>query len=471
VELDVPSQILRSGMDTASKSPDAIEAKLGLWDAVSIVVGIIIGVGIFETPALVFKEIQDSWTVIGLWAVCGLVTLIGALCFAELAAAYPRSGGEYVYLTRAFGPLTGFLFAWAQLTVIRSGSIAVVSYIFGFHAAALLGLDTNGSSVFILAGLSVVALTLVNLLGVRFGTGTQNVLTIAKVLGLGAIIVGGFAWGEATSDVTPTMSYSASTIAGALILILWTYSGWNEAAYIVSEAKNRTRNIPLALIVGSLAVTTIYILINVAYLLGLESSQLQDKRCAALLVDRFWPGYGSRAMDVLIVVSSLGAINGSVFTTARIYWAFGTDHRLFGALSYWSKRWKTPVRALVVQGVICLGFIVGVWIAEGNRDSFEAAVNLTAAVFWMFFCLTGIALIVLRFKDPDTPRPFRVPGYPVVPIVFCAWCAYMVVGTILYDPRASMIGVGILLAGLPLYFLPQKLKQKQPEQDLQPLSK
>jgi amino acid transporter len=448
-----------------------MEAKLGLWDAVSIVVGIIIGVGIFETPPLVFKEIQEPWVIIALWSVGGLVTLIGALCFAELASTYPRSGGEYVYLTRAFGPATGFLFAWAQLAVIRSGSIAVVSYIFGFHAATLLGLDGNGPSVFILAGLSVILLTLVNLLGVRFGTRTQNVLTVAKVLGLGAIIVGGFGWGRGEIDAPPMMSHSASSIAGALILILWTYSGWHEAAYIVSEAKNRTRNIPLALIVGSLVVTAIYILINIAYLVGLDVAQLQDKRCATFLVDRFWPGYGARAMNTLIVVSSLGAINGSIFTTARIYWAFGADHRLFGALSYWSKRWKTPVRALIVQGVICLGFITGVCIAEGDRDSFEAAVNLTAAVFWMFFCLTGIALIVLRFKDPDIPRPFRVPGYPVVPIIFCGFCAYMVAGTILHDAKGALIGLGILLAGLPLYFLPQKLKQKQPAQDLETVSK
>jgi basic amino acid/polyamine antiporter, APA family len=447
-----------------------MEAKLGLWDAVSIIVGIIIGVGIFETPPLVFKEIQEPSIIIVLWSVCGVVTLIGALCFAELASTYPRSGGEYVYLTRAFGPMTGFLFAWAQLTVIRSGSTAVVSYIFGFHAAAILGLDLAGSSVFILAGLSVVVLTLVNLLGVRFGTRTQNVLTVAKVLGLGAIVVVGFGWGRGEIDAPPVISHSASSIAGALILILWAYAGWHEAAYVVSEAKNRTRNIPLALILGSLIVTAIYILINIAYLVGLDAAQLQDKRCATYLVDHFWPGYGARAMNTLIVISSLGAINGSIFTTARIYWAFGADHRLFGTLSHWSKRWKTPARALIVQGVICLGFILGVWIAKGNRDSFEAAVNLTAAVFWMFFCLTGIALIVLRFKDPDIARPFRVPGYPVVPIIFCGFCAYMVIGTILYDAKGALIGLGILLLGLPLYFLPQKLKQKQSEQDLPPVA-
>ena len=171
------------------------------------------------------------------------------------------------------------------------------------------------------------------------------------------------------------------------------------------------------------------------------------------------------------MVSSLGAINGMIFTTARIYSAFGRDHRIFNVLSHWSKRWKTPVRALAIQGIICMALIVGVWLAEGNNDTFEAAVTLTAAVFWMFFCLTGIALLVLRFTDPDTPRPFRVPGYPIVPLIFCGCCAYMVVGTVLYDWRKSLVGLGILAAGLPLYFIPKKLKERQPAADLQPLSK
>jgi amino acid transporter len=470
-EREFPAAPLASrGMDTNAKPTAAIEAKLGLWDAVSIIVGIIIGVGIFETPPHVFKQIQEPWVIITLWALCGLLSLIGAFCFAELASTYPRSGGEYVYLTRAFGPLTGFLFAWAQLTVIRSGSIAIVAYIFGYHAASLLDLDNTG--IFVLAGLSVIVLTIVNLLGVRLGTRTQNVLTVAKVLGLAAIVVVGFGWGQEQVETPPAISYSAGTLAGALMIILWTYAGWHEAAYIVSEAHNRTRNIPLALILGTVIVTAIYLLINIAYLVGLDSAELNDAkgRWAPLLVNRVWPGYGPRVIDTLIVVSSLGAINGSIFTTARMYSEFGADHRLFSALSHWSKRWRTPVRALIVQGLICLALICGVWMMRGDKDSFEGAVSLTAAVFWTFFFLTGCALIRLRHIDPDAPRPFRVPGYPVVPILFCASCAYMVVGTILFDALKSLIGLGILLAGLAFYFIPPK-RRRAPAEELEPVSK
>src|SRR4051812_40276963 len=182
-------------MDTSPKSTDPIEANLGLWDAISIIVGIIIGVGIFITPSDIFAQVPHPAVAIGLWILGGILALIGAFCFAELASTYPRSGGEYVYLTRAFGPLTGFLFAWSQLTVTRSGSIAILAYIFGSRAALLFNTDTT--SIFLLAGLALIVLTVINILGVREGAWTQNILTVAKVLGLVALIIVGFGWGKA----------------------------------------------------------------------------------------------------------------------------------------------------------------------------------------------------------------------------------------------------------------------------------
>ena len=465
---------IQPGMPEPRSHSDPVEAKLGLWAAVSIIVGIIIGVGIYETPPHIFAQVPHPAIAIGLWVLGGVLAMIGALCFAELAAAYPRSGGEYVYLTSAFGPLTGFLFAWSQLSVTRSGSIAAMAYIFGTSAANLFDYDED--SIFLLAGLAVVVLTMVNILGVRIGTRTQNVLTIAKVIGLIALIVVGFLWGEPRA-FTPAAAPppQGAWFAGAMIFVLWTYSGWHEAAYIVAEAKNHTRNIPLALILGTSIVTVIYVLINCAYLFGLGFEGAREKNIAVNLLNSVWPGYGARTMDILIMVSSLGAINGMIFTTARIYSEFGKDHRIFKLLSHWSKRMKTPVRALAVQTLICLAMIGGVWVVGGADESFDKTVKLTVAVFWSFFCLTGVSLILLRERDPDTPRPFRVPGYPVLPIIFSGWCVYIVVGTIIEDWQKgaveSLIGLGILLLGLPLYFIPHKLKQQQAAKDLQPLSK
>ena len=253
-----------------------IDANLGLWDAVSIIVGIIIGVGIFWTPPTIFAQVPHPAVAIGLWVLGGLLALIGALCFAELASAYPRSGGEYVYLTRAFGPLTGFLFAWSQLSVTRSGSIAGMAYIFGSSAASLFG--CSDTSIFLLAGAAVLALTLINIVGVRMGTGTQHVLTVAKVIGLIALMAAGFLWGNAeNANPTPVVAQDGTWFLGGMIFVLWTYSGWHEAAYFVSEAKNRTRNIPLALIIGTTLVTVIYVVINLAYLHGLGFEGAKDR--------------------------------------------------------------------------------------------------------------------------------------------------------------------------------------------------
>jgi APA family basic amino acid/polyamine antiporter len=458
---------------TVPRSGVPIAAQLGLWDAVSIIVGIIIGVGIFETPHDIFGAVSHPAYAIALWILGGALALIGALCFAELASAYPRSGGEYVYLTRAFGPLTGFLFAWSQLSVTRSGSIASMAYIFGKSAATLF--DYDDKSIFMLAGLAVGVLTIVNILGVRMGTGTQNVLTIAKILGLGALIIVGFGWGktDAFEEQVPIPVTSIGFIS-AMAFVLWTYSGWHEAAYVVAEAKNHTRNIPLALIIGTSAVTVIYVLVNLALLYGLGFEGCKNQHATRNLIELAWPTYGARTMSVLIMVSALGAINGMIFTTARIYSEFGADHRIFRTMSHWSRRWKTPARALAVQGVICLLMIAGVGLIKGG-DPFNVTVKLTVAVFWTFFCLTGVSLIVLRERDPDTERPFRVPGYPILPIIFCAWCGYIVVKTIMDDiekgSTESLIGVGVLLLGLPLYFLPQKLKPQPVVEELEVMTK
>ncbi|HZZ79139.1 MAG TPA: amino acid permease [Gemmataceae bacterium] len=455
-------------MDTTSTSPESAHAKLGLWDAVSIIVGIIIGVGIFQTPNMIFSRVPHPAYAIGLWVLGGVLAFIGALCFAELASAYPRSGGEYVYLTRAFGRLTGFLFAWSQLSVTRTGSIAGMAYIFGLHLATLFGRADNSTLIFVLAGLSVILLTAINVIGVRMGTRTQNVLTAAKVLGLAALVVVGFVWADPNAVVAANPApVEGVWFASAMIFVLWAYSGWHEAAYIVAEAKNHTRNIPLALMIGTLIVTAIYVMVNLALLYGLDFVGAQDKNATENLIELAWPTYGARVMSVLIVISALGAINGMIFTTARIYSEFGKDHRIFRALSHWSKTLHTPARALVIQGGICVAMIAGVWFLGGGENSFDKTVKFTVAVFWSFFCLTGVSLIVLRERDAQTPRPFRVPGYPVLPIIFAAWCAYIVAGTIIEDYQnhspESLVGVGILLVGLPLYFLPQKLRSNPPD--------
>jgi len=255
-------------MTDRSSVTSLLQARLSLWDTVSIIVGIIVGVGIFSAPTAVFHNVAGPWAVLGVWALGGLLSLIGALCFAELASTYPRTGGEYLYLTRAYGAPVGFFFAWAQLTVIRTGgSIAAVAYFFGDSATRLWHLGPVASSL--LAAAAILLLSCINVLGTAPGKRTQNILTVAKVLGLGGIVLAGFLCAGPHDPVQPVAASSEASFALAMIFVLYTYAGWNEAVYVCREVQDGRRNVPLALIVGTLAVTLIYLLVNAAYLAGL----------------------------------------------------------------------------------------------------------------------------------------------------------------------------------------------------------
>jgi APA family basic amino acid/polyamine antiporter len=454
-------------MHAQRRESTPVPARLGLWDATSLIVGIIIGVGIFQTPSSVFSDAPRVWPALGTWLVGGLLALVGALCFAEMASAYPKSGGEYVYLTRAFGPWVGFIYAWTQLSIIRPGSIGAVAYIFAIHAGTLL---QWGEAPLLFVALGAIALlTVINILGVTLGKNTQNILTIIKVLGLVGMLIVGIGWGNvqrlSAPEETPRESLGLGWFANSMIFVLWAYSGWHEAAYIASEVKDNRRNLPLALIGGTVFVTILYLAINIALVLGLGVAGAKSEAAAADLVSLAWPNGGRQAMSVLIMISALGALNGMIFTTARIAVAFGDDYPLFAPLTRWSPTFHTPMRALILEGLISSILVLGVFFfgqslnigAAGamQGNPFDGLIAVTAAVFWFLFLLTGVALFLLRQKDPNLARPFRVPGYPVLPLLFCAWCGYLVVGAINYEPRYSLAGLGIALAGLPFYFLPR----------------
>lgn len=434
-----------------------IPAPLGLWDTVSIIVGIIIGVGIFSAPGKVFRSVSGPWETLGVWALGGVLSLIGALCFAELASAYPRSGGEYLYLTRAFGSGVGFLFAWAQLAVIRTGgSIAAVAYVFGDNAALLWPSGPGSAGVF--AALAIAVLSIINVLGANPGKYTQNLLTIAKVAGLGAIILAGLVAAPAPATVAPKPVATVPSFALAMIFVLYTYDGWNEAVYVTSEVRDWRRNLPLALILGTVAVTIIYLLFNIACLLGLGFEAVQASPAVHADVIKLVLGErGAQGIIVLVMVSALGAVNGTIFTAARLYAALGSDHRLFAPLGWWNRRLQTPMCALLVQAAISIGMVLVVQSWWRGQDGFEALVDCTAPVFWLFFLLTGVSLFVLRQKDAGIERPFRVPLYPLLPLIFCGWCAYMLYGSVRYAREQALVGIGILLVGLPLYLISRSL--------------
>jgi amino acid transporter len=467
----------------------AVQARLGLWDAVSIIVGIVIGASIYQTPPTIFQKVPGPWAALGVWLLCGVLSLVGALCYAELATTYPRSGGDYVYLTRAFGPLAGFLFGWAQLAVILPGSMGAMAFIFGEYAADLFGVARDAKAEFAaLAGAgAVVALAALNAAGVVFGKRVQNVLVATKVLGLGGIILIGLLWARPDAwQVSQPMAEDAAGFGLALILVLYAYGGWNDAALVAADVRQK-RDLTRALVLGTLGITVIYLAVNTAYILGLGFDEARHYRptIASDLARVGLGAAGAKAMNVLVMVSALGAINALLFTRSRLSLALGADHSLFAVLGRWHPTLKTPVWALAVQSVITLVmiFLVGTAAGRGTIDKALTAVGVqpvpweryfggfntifagTAPVFWAFFLLTGLSLFVLRLKDRGIERPFAlpVPLFPLLPLVFCGTCAFGLYSASTYARWVSLIGAVPLAVGLPLYGLSRRTAADGPK--------
>jgi amino acid transporter len=431
----------------------APKKELSLFDSTSIIVGIIIGAGIYQMAPDIARGSHSWWGVLAIWLVGGLLSLFGAIGYAELATAYPQEGGDYVYLSRAYGKWAGFLFGWIQLAIVRPGDIAVMAFAFATYIRAigdpLAGYGIPHSQR-IYAAAATIVLTIINILGVKEGKWTQNILTTVKALGLLAI-VGVAAMSPPAKAGPTTEAFGSLPMSLALIFVLFTYGGWNEMAYVAAEVKNPRRNIVRALVLGSAAVTVLYLLVNGAFLYTLGYAGLVTSKAVATdCVSTVFPRIGGALISALVCISALGALNGLIFTGARISYALGADHRAFGILGKWDQQRGTPVWALLVQGAIAVGLIV-------LFGSFVDAILYTAAPVYSFYLATSMAVIVLRFREPDTERPYRVTAYPVTTIIFCAVCAFLIYSAVSYafwNKRASLILLlATVLVGVILYWL------------------
>jgi len=440
-----------AGRDSAAKS--APRRALSLFDAASIIVGIIIGAGIYETTPAVAVHAGSVVGLVAVWIAGGLLATIGALCYADLACAYPEDGGDYVYLKRAFGRRLAFVFAWCELWIVRPGAIGAMAFIFARYAHQLYPLGEGARAYGGYAAGSIALLTAVNMLGVRQGKWTQNVLTSAKVLGLAALFL--VAWaGPGVADKAAEVGALAGRPAApnvpatdyrvALILVLFTYGGWSEVAYVAAEVRDPTRNILKALLWGIGLVGGIYIAANLAFVHALGLDGLRSSHAVAfdVLTGRFGTA-GGRAISALICLSTLGAINGQIFTGARIYYALGSDHPLFRRLATWNDRAGAPLWSLVVQAIATLVPVLVIALSQQEaagadpaaacREAFERLVVFNAPVYWFFFLLVGLSLFVLTHRDRDKPRAFRVPLYPWVPLAFVAVSGWMLWSSCAYS--------------------------------------
>jgi basic amino acid/polyamine antiporter, APA family len=422
-------------------------------DAVALIVGLVVGVGIFRAPQLVAENTGSVEGFIGVWVAGGVLSLIGALCYAELSTTYPHAGGEYHFIRRAFGTDLAFLFAWSRCSVIQTGSIAILCYVFADYLAPVLSLKPGSSPM--LAAVAVVALTGLNLAGLRHGKRTQLFLTAAELIGLGAVIIAGLVLlNGATGSAANTAPATSPGLAGlglAMVFVLLTYGGWNEAAYISAEVRDGPRAMARTLLWGIGIITTLYVLANLAYVhaLGLDGVRSSSVVAADLMQSALGP-VGATLLSCAVALSALGSANATIITGARTTYALGRDFGAFHLLGRWNDEGSTPVNALFLQGALALLLVAFGAVA---RSGFEAMVAYTAPVFWIFLAMVALAVIVLRQREPGRPRPFKVPFYPLTPLIFFAAALFMLYSSVRYAGSGALVGVAVMLAGIPVLFL------------------
>lgn len=430
-------------MSNAKRAPNA---SLSVFDAVIIMVGLVIGIGIFRTPSIVAANVESELAFVLVWVAGGLITLIGALCYAELAAAHPHAGGEYHFLSRAYGRPTAVLFGWARGSVMQTGAIAGVAFVLGDYLSQIVPLGPYGPAIY--AALSIIVFTAINVIGTRQSKTLQITVTFIEIGAVVAIILAGFLLGSGEPTPPVVQSQETAALGMAMIFVLLTYGGWNEVAYLTGEIKDAPRNIAKVLVLGTAAIASLYVLANIAMLavLGLEGLRQSDAVAAEMMRAIAGPS-GAMIVSLAVVVAAISTLNATIFTGGRVYYAMAQDLTLLPRVGEWNERGKTPANGLILQAGVALA-LVG--IGAGTRDGFQAMVDYTAPVFWGSLLLIGIAVFVLRRKEPDRLRPYKVPLYPLTPALFCITCAYMLHGSLAYTGVAALIGVAVLVAGAPL---------------------
>jgi basic amino acid/polyamine antiporter, APA family len=446
-------------MDRDSNTVAAAAPKtlLSVTDGVFLVAGMVIGVGIFKLPGLVASNASSATDFFLAWILGGAACLCGALVYAELAARHPDTGGEYTFLGRGLGDPAAFVFAWSRMTVIQTGAIAAVAFVFGEYASQIVSLGAHSTALW--AALGVAVLTGLNLAGTLQSKALQKVMEILLIASLAAIAIGGIVMGGAPEKAAPA---SGGAFTLMMIFVFYTFGGWNEGAYLAGEVRDARRNMVTVLAGGLLMVTLLYLLVNWGYYRVLGLSGMKESK--ALAVDTIRALAGDRAalvIAIVVCVSALTTMNAAIFTGARTNWALGRDYPLFAFLGTWRASGSTPANALVVQLAIML---VLIWAGSTTRDGFEAMVAYGLPVFWTFLLLTGVTFFVFRARGGEAPA-FRTPLFPLVPALFLAMCAFMIwssfdyVANSPYGPKfGTLVLAGLLVmgAGIPLYFFARR---------------
>lgn len=458
-----------------AESNDQLTRSLTLTDSTALVVGKVIGTGIFLKAAVMTQQVGSPTLMLLAWAAAGLLSLAGALTYAELGAMFPQAGGEYVYLRAAYGRLPAFLYGWMQIAVAQTGIIAALSIGCATFLSALLPLKSIWfSHTFHLFGYEVsrqfgsqqllaIALIMlfsgVNCVGVAFGGKVQTTLTAAKIAGIVAIVVGVFffssggTWKNLGAAPDVAQWSGLKPFGAAMLAALWAYNGWNNLPMAAGEVRDPGRNIPRALIGGMLVVLTVYLLVSAAYVYALPVAQIITSNStiyptalpvATKAAESFLGARGARFLSIIFILSTVGSLNGGILTAARVPFAMARDGLFFSKLSAISKRSRAPIWAIGAQAL---------WASVlALSGTFDQLTDFAVFALWLFFALTTGAVFVLRRKMPTASRPYRTIGYPILPLVFILVAVWLIANTLYTNPRGSLAGLGLITLGLPLYF-------------------
>lgn len=440
--------------------PD-LPRKVGFWGAIAVMVGVVIGSGIFRTPTTIAQNLGDPWLILGLWFLAGLIALCGALTFAELAAMMPRSGGVYVFLREGFGRCPAFVFGWTYMLITKPAAAGGIAIVFAEHFNTLTGMNWDEpwkKGVLTCAALFV--LTVINVLGVRGSARFAIVVTTLKYLAIAAVIVlgvvaalrqvmAGDAAGHFVAVAAPKPLFQA--IVPVMAAIMWTYDGWADVGAIAGEVRNPEKTLPRVYIVGTFAVIALYVLANAVYMWHISLPEMAaTETVAPLLLQKLAGPIGAAAVTVIIIVSTLGSSHASVMTGARVTFAQARDGLLFRFLAKIHPKYETPAVALWVQLLLSCTAVMLLQDFSKLADSF-------VFTMWIFYGMGALSLFILRAKHHAHARPFRVPGYPFVPAVFVIASVAMTVLSIQSDPKTTLMWLGVLAAGVPVYFVWRRL--------------
>jgi len=424
--------------------------KLGLFSAVTVLIGSTIGSGIFRSSAGIASRIPDERLFFAAWIVGGVCVLAGALTYAELASALPRTGGVFVYLREGFGRLPAFLFGWAELTIVRASALGAIATVFAEYLLRLLGLDLtkNSDTVHYVAAASILLVAFFNFVGVHISAFIQNLTASTKYAALLLLVLVSFLFEGAASTPNLTRSVAASTSVSlfglALISILWVYDGWADVTFVGGEVRKAERNLPVALIVGTLAVIAIYLAANLAYMHVLSIGEIAASQLvAADVAQRMIGNAGVKLVSLAVMISAFGTLNGSMMTGPRIFFAMADEGLFFKKVAAVHPRLHTPYVAIWLAAAMATAFVM--------VRNFEQLADTFVLGIWPFYAGAAAAVYALRRKRPDLVRPYRVWGYPVTPAVFLA-AALFLLGNALITGTAILV-FGILLLGIPAYWI------------------